>query len=215
MRPLVGNAPSFTVLAMPGSIRRNSYNRMLLRAADDVAPVDIAVRHCDVLSEIPMFNEDLEADGILPEPVARLDRLVAEVDGLLISTPEYNQSIPGVLKNAIDWLSRSTSLAGKPVAVIGATTGRWGTRLAQAAARQTLMATGAFVLPGPALFVTNARQCFDENGRLLDMTTRDGLGSVMTELARWVRAFHHDDEHAGRDDGTHERTSLRARRGAL
>ncbi|NVB80172.1 MAG: NAD(P)H-dependent oxidoreductase [Kofleriaceae bacterium] len=198
MRPTVATARRFTVLALPGSIRRNSYNRMLLRAADDVAPVDIAIRHCEVLPEIPLFNEDLEADEKLPEPVTKLDQLVAEADGILLSTPEYNQSIPGVLKNAIDWLSRSTNLAGKPVAVIGATSGRWGTRLAQAATRQTLMATGAFVLPGPALYVSNASHCFDVNGQLLDMAAREGLAAVTAELARWVRTFHDRGEHAGR-----------------
>jgi chromate reductase len=175
---------------------------MLLRAADDVAPADIAVHHCELLAEIPMFNEDLEAHELRPEPVARLDALVAETDAILISTPEYNHSIPGVLENAIDWLSRSTNLAGKPVAVIGATSGRWGTRLAQAAARQTLMATGAFVLPGPALFVSNASERFDVNGRLLDLATREGLGAVMTALARCIRALQHSGEPKRLDDAT-------------
>jgi chromate reductase len=205
MRPAVATSPAFTVLALAGSLRRNSYNRMLLRAADDLAPSDVAVHHCDMISEVPMFDEDLEAVETLPDAVTRLDRLVADADGLLISTPEYNQSIPGVLKNAIDWLSRSGNLAGKPVAVIGATSGRWGTRLAQAAVRHTLTATGAFVLPGPALYTSSASQCFDANGRLVDTATRETLAAVMKELARWIRAFHHSDEHTDRAASRRER----------
>lgn len=111
-------------------------------------------------------------------------------DGLLIATPEYNQSLPGVLKNVIDWLSRSDSaqgLAGKPVAVIGATTGPWGTRLAQAQLRQILIACQSLLLPGPALFVHAARGAFDEAGRLIDSEIRDRLGGVVDGLVEWIR----------------------------
>jgi chromate reductase, NAD(P)H dehydrogenase (quinone) len=176
-----------TVVALPGSIRRGSYNRLLLEAAAVRAPADVTIRLCDLLRSIPPFDEDLEVDGHVPSSVAELGSVVAAADGLLISTPEYNQSIPGVLKNAIDWMSRSTVLARKPVAVIGATSGRWGTRLAQSMVRHTLSATGALVLPSPTLYVAGAAMCFDAAGRLIDRPTRDGLEAVLAELVRWIR----------------------------
>ncbi len=170
--------PRGSVLALPGSIRRGSYNRLLAAAAVELAPPDMTVRvHAD-LSSIPLFSEDLERED-LPVAVLRLRDDVASASGLLIATPEYNQSIPGVLKNAIDWLSRTDVLVGKPVAIIGATTGRWGTRLAQAALRQVLFATGSLVLPGPALFATEAERLFDSDGRLIDPATRTTLAAIM------------------------------------
>ncbi|HWM86991.1 MAG TPA: NADPH-dependent FMN reductase [Kofleriaceae bacterium] len=166
------------MLALPGSIRRGSYNRLLAAAAVELAPPDMTVQvHAD-LSSIPLFSEDLERED-LPVSVLRLRDDVASASGLLIATPEYNQSIPGVLKNAIDWLSRTDVLVGKPVAIIGATTGRWGTRLAQAALRQVLHATGSMVLPGPALFAAEAESLFDSAGRLIDPATRATLAAIM------------------------------------
>ena len=134
------------ILAIPGSLRRRSFNRMLLEAAVECAPegMNIAIAG---LEGIPLFSEDLEAAGE-PEAVAVLRGGVERADGLLIATPEYNQSIPGGLKNAIDWLSRREEvLARKPVCIVGATAGRWGTRLAQAALRQVLGATESLVMP--------------------------------------------------------------------
>jgi chromate reductase len=177
-----------TVLAIPGSLRRASYNRSLLAAAAGSAPAGMRIRLYDELASIPLFDEDLEARGI-PDAVARLRREVASADGLLIATPEYNQSIPGVLKNAIDWLSRPAPdevLAGKPVAVIGASAGPWGTRLAQAALRQVLYATESLVLPAPALFVREAKRHFDEAGKLMEPGTREKLGVVLTAFAAWM-----------------------------
>jgi chromate reductase, NAD(P)H dehydrogenase (quinone) len=178
-----------TVLALPGSLRRDSYNRHLLEAAVDLAPTGLEVRIYADLGSIPLFNEDLEqADGGL-EAVQRLRSAVAAADGLLIATPEYNQSIPGVLKNAIDWLSRPAPievLEGKAVSVIGASTGPWGTRLAQSALRQVLHATGAYVLPGPALFLRDAERMFDATGRLVDGPTRTRLEAVLSALAEWI-----------------------------
>jgi len=152
---------------------------LLLRAAAGVSIYE-------ELSSIPLFNEDLEASD--PESVRRLRSAVASADGLLISTPEYNWSIPGVLKNAIDWLSRPTEevLIGKPVAVIGASGGRWGTRLAQAALRQTLTATESLVMPAPAMFVRDAAGIFDEAGHLTDKTVRDQLDNVLAAFDHWI-----------------------------
>ena len=119
----------------------------------------------------------------------RLRREVAAADGLLIATPEYNQSIPGVLKNPLDWLSREAPgevLAGKPVAVVGATAGRWGTRLAQSVVRQVLAATGARTLSAPQLYAAGAEALFDDEGRLIDGATRRQLAAVLAAFAEWI-----------------------------
>jgi len=174
-----------TILAIPGSLRSASWNRQLLRAAREHAPDGMDIRLYDDLASIPPFNEDLETDGG-PQSVRALHRDVAGADGLLISTPEYNWSIPGVLKNAIDWLSRDEVLAGKPVAIMGVTAGRWGTRLAQAALRQVLTATESLVLPTPALFIHDAPRAFDAEGRLSDAATAKQLEHLLHAFARWI-----------------------------
>ena len=178
------------VLAIAGSLRRGSFNRSLLRAAAELAPPRLAVAVEDDLASVPLFDEDLEsATAGGPGSVARLRAKVASADGLLIATPEYNQSIPGVLKNAIDWLSRDAAgevLAGKPVAIVGASSGPWGTRLSQAALRQVLYATGSPVLPGPALYLRDARRLFDDAGRLTDASTRERLAAVLAAFDRWM-----------------------------
>ena len=183
------NSPS-TVLALCGSLRRASSNRRLLRAAAELAPSGMLLVLEEELAAIPLFNEDLEsASGEGPEAVRRLRARAAAADGLLIATPEYNQSLPGVLKNAIDWLSRpgpGAPLAGKPVAILGATSGPWGTRLAQAALRHVLNATECRVLPSPALYVRDAVKLFDESGALVDSTTRDRLAALLEAFSAWI-----------------------------
>jgi chromate reductase, NAD(P)H dehydrogenase (quinone) len=174
-----------SVFALPGSIRRGSYNRLLAAAAAECAPPGMTVTIDESLAAIPPFSEDHERDG-LPAPVRTLRDDVAAADGLLISTPEYNQSIPGVLKNAIDWLSRTDVLESKPVAVVGATAGPWGTRLAQSSLRQVLYATGSLVLPGPALHAASAQRLFDPTGRLIDPSTRARLADILAAFARWI-----------------------------
>ncbi len=165
----------------------------------------------DDLRTIPPFDEDLEA-GTGPEAVRSLRRRVAGADGLLIATPEYNWSMPGVLKNAIDWLSRpgpEEVLIGKPVAVIGASAGRWGTRLAQANLRQVLTSTESLVMPGPALFVREAGAAFGPSGQL-DASTRDQLVGVLAVFSRWMEAVERGFGRArgARTDGTHEAGQL-------
>jgi chromate reductase len=179
-----------TILAVPGSLRRQSFNRMLLRAAAEQAPADLRVVSYDGLAAVPAFDEDLEAaSGGNPPGVDTLRRAVAAADGLLISTPEYHWTPPGVLKNALDWLSRPAPaevLSGKPVAVMGASGGRWGTRLAQANLRQVLTATESRVLPAPAVFVAEAARLFDEQGRLTDRQVRRQLTALLEAFARWI-----------------------------
>jgi chromate reductase len=186
------NRESKRFLALPGSLRRRSYNRRLLEAAAELAPpgVHVHVVPHGELAAVPLFDEDVEEEtGGGPEAVRRLRHEVAAADGLLISTPEYNQSIPGGLKNTLDWLSREAPgevLAGKPVAVVGVTAGRWGTRLAQSALRHVLAATGALILPAPALFAAGAEALFDEQGRLCDAAVRRQLAAVLVAFAEWI-----------------------------
>jgi chromate reductase len=183
-----------TILALPGSLRRQSYNRKLLRAAAELAPPSIRVALFEELAAVPLFDEDREQSaGGNPPGVAELRQAVVGADGLLIATPEYNWAPPGVLKNALDWLSRPGPvevLVGKPVAVLGASSGRWGTRLAQAGLRQVLAATEALVLPAPALFVAEAGRVFDETGRLRDPGVQKQLAALLEAFASWIERAH-------------------------
>lgn len=182
--------PGRRVLAIAGSLRSGSWNRRLLEAAVECAPAGMTITVYRDLALIPLFNEDLEhALNGQPDSVRRLGCEIASADGVLIATPEYNQSIPGVLKNTIDWLSRAMPeevLAGKPIAIIGASGGRWGTRLAQNALRQTLYATESLLMPTPALFVREAAGLFDDAGRLCDIPTRNSLQAVLDSFANWI-----------------------------
>lgn len=182
--------PGKRILAIAGSLRRSSWNQLLLEAATAFTPPDMTVSIFRDLGAIPMFNEDLEQEaGGAPDAVMRLRREVSAADGLLFATPEYNQSLPGVLKNAIDWVSRNAPenvLAGKPVAIMGVTSGRWGTRLAQHALRQTLHATECMIMPKPALFISDAARLFDSSGQLIDEATGNALQAVLASLGQLV-----------------------------
>jgi chromate reductase len=176
------------VLSIPGSLRRDSFNRSLLEAAAAISPPGMSMTVYDALGTVPVFNEDLERPT--PPGVARLREAVASSDGLLIATPEYNQSMPGVVKNMIDWLSRSeerAGLEGKPVAVIGVTTGPWGTRLAQTMLRQVLISAQALVLPQPTLFLRDAEQLFIEDRTLSDDETVERLRQLLVSFEAWIR----------------------------
>jgi chromate reductase, NAD(P)H dehydrogenase (quinone) len=180
------------VLAIAGSLRHGSFNRLLLRAAAEVAPQGMSIHSYDNLGAVPLFNADHEQPP--PDGVQQFRAAVAAADGILIATPEYNWSIPGVLKNAIDWLSRplpDEPLIGKPVGIIGATTGSWGTRLSQAALRQVLCATESLVLPAPALFVRNAATVFDEAGHLTEESTRNLLRTLLQAFQQWIGNVRH------------------------
>jgi len=169
------------VLAFAGSLRRGSYNRLLLEEAARLAD-GAEIEVYDRLGEIPPYNEDLEADP--PEPVLDLRRRIAEADGLLFATPEYNGSVSGVLKNAVDWASRPKGeavLLNKPAAVIGASQGAFGAVWAQADLRKSLGIAGARVVEAE-LAVSHAHQRFDGEGRLTDDELRDGLTEVIRLL---------------------------------
>jgi chromate reductase len=180
------------VLAIPGSLRRGSFNRLLLVEAQRLQPANLSIEIYGGLGSLPLFDQDLEPpQGQLPRAPVDFAAQVAASNGILISTPEYNHSIPGVLKNGIDWLSRASvgePLIGKPVAVIGASAGRWGTRLGQNALRQTLLATEAVAMPSPLLFVAEARKQFDDSGRLVDERIVKGLSAVLIAFEKWIEA---------------------------
>jgi chromate reductase len=184
------DATPLTVLAIAGSLRRDSFNRRLLHAAQVLAPPLLEVQVYDGLGSIPMFNEDIETGVFAGGAVPDLRDRIAAADALLIATPEYNQSMPAVLKNLLDWMSRPGAqdvLAGKPVAVIGATAGRWGTRLAQAALRQVLVAMESRVLPGPALYLAGAAGAFDGDGMPGDPEVARSLRAVLAAIEGMVR----------------------------
>lgn len=183
--------PVRRVLCLAGSLRRHSWNRRLLRAAAAQAPATLHLDVYDTLAAVPLFDEDLEQhEPAGPAGVRALRAAIAAADGLIIATPEYNHAIPGVLKNALDWLSRESPdgevLSGKPVAVLGASSGPWGTRLAQASLRQVLHTCGALVMPTPTLFVANAGGQFDEGGSLLNPAIVQSLQNFMLAFECWM-----------------------------
>lgn len=183
--------PSLRILCLPGSLRRASWNRRLLQAAVAHAPPGITAVVYEELAAVPLFDEDLEqAEPDGPAGVRALRRAIAAADGVVIATPEYNHALPGVLKNALDWLSRESPegevLADRPVGVLGASSGPWGTRLAQASLRQVLHTCGALVMPAPTLFVAHAAQRFDAQGALVDPALQASLERFMGAFAGWV-----------------------------
>jgi chromate reductase, NAD(P)H dehydrogenase (quinone) len=182
------SGPSLTFLGIAGSLRRASYNRGLIRAAIELVPAGTSVVAYD-LAQIPMFDADVEAEGD-PPAVTDFKRTIAAADALLIATPEYNHCVPGVLKNAVDWASRparASVLTGKPVAIMGASTGRGATARAQAHLRDGLAYTNGFVLPLPEVLVGVAGEKFDDDGNLTDGDTREEVRDLLVSLAAWTR----------------------------
>jgi chromate reductase len=175
------------VLGISGSLRDDSFNSKLLANAAEVLPEDATLEIWDGLKAVPPFDEDDEQ--LHPEGVVRLRDALAGADALLIATPEYNHSIPGQLKNAIDWASRpvaTTVLLGKPVAVIGASTGAFGAVWAQAELRKVLRAAGARVVEAE-LPLSFAGRRFDPEGRLVEADVRDQLRDVVDTLVSEAR----------------------------
>jgi chromate reductase len=172
------------VLGISGSLRGDSHNTKLLRSAGEMFEADgVEFEPYDALKQVPPYDEDDDRDPA-PAAVAQLRRAVAGADAVFFSTPEYNSSLPGQLKNAIDWLSRpigSNALLGKPVAVIGASTGMFGAVWSQAELRKTLAASGARVVEGEVP-VGHAHTRFDEGGRLNDPNIAEQVREVVENL---------------------------------
>lgn len=174
------------ILGISGSLRQASYNSALLRTANDLLPTGMTLEIFD-LSPLPMFNPDYEKP--FPEAVADFRARLARADGLLIATPEYNSSLSSALKNAIDWASRSphAPLNGKPVAIMGASTGNFGTLRAQLHLRQVLTHVGALPLGKPEVLVARAEQVFDAEGNLVDSTACGFLRDLLVAFDHWIR----------------------------
>jgi chromate reductase, NAD(P)H dehydrogenase (quinone) len=180
-------ADRIKVLGLAGSLRQGSYNKAALRAAVELAPADMTIETFD-LAPIQPYNEDVKQRGFPPAEQALREKIRA-ADALLIVTPEYNRSMPGVLKNAIDWASRPPDqpFDGKPAAVFGASPGALGTALAQFDLRKCLGVLNALVMNTPSVMIAQAGQKFDDQGRLIDEPTREIVGKLLASLADWTR----------------------------
>jgi chromate reductase len=175
------------ILGIAGSLRRESYNHAALRAATQLVP-DGATIDIFELDGIPGFNQDEEQKP--PARVAELKRRIREADAILIVTPEYNYSVPGVLKNAIDWASRpygDSAWSGKPAAIMGASVGTIGTARAQYHLRQMMVFLNMFPINQPEVMIGNASERFDAAGNLTDDTTKDFIRQLLQSLLSWTR----------------------------
>lgn len=181
-------ADTIRILGMTGSLRRGSYNMAALRAAKELLPEGASMEIAD-LSAIPLLNEDEEAKGI-PAAAEEFRRSVKEVDALLISTPEYNYSIPPALKNALDWASRGgdAPVHGKPIAIMSASLGALGGSRVQYQLRQMCVALDAKVLNMPEVFISNAHKKFDDNGNLKEESTRRAIAELLMALVDFAKA---------------------------
>lgn len=180
-----------TIIGLSGSLRKASYNSGLLRAAKDAAPPGATVQ-IETLRGIPLYDGDEEAAHGLPARVKELKEMIAGADGLLLATPEYNNGIPGVFKNAIDWLTRPANdvkrvFGGKPVGVIGTTPGGWGTLLAQASWLLVLRQLGAQHWSGGRLALSKAMDQFDGEGNVKDDALRGQLKTYMEGFVAFIR----------------------------
>jgi len=175
------------VLGISGSLRKASFNTALLRAAIPLAPEGMTIEAASI-AEVPLYNEDLLQAAGFPAPVAALRAAIAGADALLIASPEYNFSIPGVLKNAIDWASRPPDqpFAGKAVALMSASNGMLGGARAQYHLRQACVYLDMHPLNKPEVFVSRASEKFDADGTLTDEPTRQHLRALLDALSRWT-----------------------------
>jgi chromate reductase len=186
------------ILGFAGSLRKQSYNRSLLSAATEMVPGDATLEVFD-LEGIPPFNQDLEQQP--PEKVREFKANIRAADAILIVTPEYNYSIPGVLKNAIDWASRpygDNAFDGKPVAVMGASVGMLGTARAQYDLRRSFVFLNMFPLNQPEVMVPFAQDKVDSNGRVTDEKTRKKIRELLESLVAWTKRMELGEERSAR-----------------
>ncbi len=176
------------LLGISGSLRRDSYNTALLHAAGAFLAPGVTLERAD-LHGIPLYDGDVEAQG-LPGAVHAFREAIRAADGVLIASPEYNHSMPGVLKNAIDWASRGKDqpFAGKPVALVSASPGGFGGARAQIAWMPTLAALGTRWMHKPEFFLSNAGKAFAPDGTLADERTREQFRALLVAFADWTRA---------------------------
>jgi chromate reductase len=180
-----------TIVGISGSLRRGSFNSALLRAAAAAMPAGTELR-IESIAAIPLYNGDDEAANGIPPAVARLKDAIAAADGLLLVTPEYNNSLPGVAKNAIDWLSRPGTdigrvFGGKPVALAGASPGGFGTVLSQSAWLPVFRSLGADLWPGGRLLVPRAHTVFDASGEIADAAMRENVRKFVAGFVAYAR----------------------------
>lgn len=186
---LLNHRRPFRILGIAGSLRRDSYNRASLLAAQELLPADVELDIFDLIG-IPVFNQDDE--GVLPLAVREFKRRTRGADALLFAAPEYNASVPGVLKNAIDWASRpapENAWARKPAAIMGASLGAWGTVRAQSHLRQILVHLDVLCLNQPEVMIADAANRFDRTGELIHEPTRKFIRSLLEELVAWSIRF--------------------------
>ena len=179
------------LVGMSGSLRKGSYNTMLLNAAAQLLPTDVSM---DIVSieDIPLYNADLDLPAAKqrPESVEHFRKMLTDADGILISSPEYNYSIPGGLKNAIDWASRpygDSAWNGKPAAIMGASPGAMGTARAQYHLRQMLVFLNMFPINQPEVMIAHAEERFDQEGNLTDVITKEFILALLQNLVEWTR----------------------------
>lgn len=178
---------SIRVLGIAGSLRKDSYNRLALKAAREHAPDGMEISIFDRLAEIPLYDQDQEENP--PEAVRDLKRRIREADAILIATPEYNFSVPGVLKNAMDWASRpygDNAWQGKPVALMSASTSLLGGARAQHHLRQSFVFLEMLPVNLPEVLIASADERFDDEGNLVDDTARALIEDLLANLQEWT-----------------------------
>jgi NAD(P)H-dependent FMN reductase len=180
-----------TLIGLSGSLRRASFNTALLRAGAAMLPADASI-DLRTLHDIPLYDADVEANEGIPASVSALKEAIVAAHGVLLATPEYNNGIPGVFKNAIDWLSRPASdikrvFGNKPFGLIGASASGFGTVLSQAAWLPVLRVLGTHLWFGSRVLVSRAQQVFDEQGALQDPQVREQLQRYLLEFVSFVR----------------------------
>jgi chromate reductase, NAD(P)H dehydrogenase (quinone) len=180
-------ADPISVLGIAGSLRQGSFNKATLRTAIELAPPGMTIETFD-LAPIQPYNEDVKQRGF-PPPEQEFREKIRAADALLIVTPEYNYSIPGVLKNAIDWASRPPDqpFEGKPIAIMGASPGRLGSARSQYHLRQCFVFLNALIMNRPEVMIAGAPNLFDEQLRLTDQATRDMISKLLGSLVDWTR----------------------------